>query len=550
LFVQTDTGRQLRSPERAGARTARDSSRRFIDDNAAIVATRRLRSPGEPEVWAAHLAVVEGEQIGAAEFETDRARFLGRGRGIRTPMSVIDGWPLSNTSGTVLDPIFSLRRRIRLAPGAAAHVTFWTLVAASRSEVLDLADKHHDPAAFERAVTLAWTQARVELFHLGIDADEASLFQRLATHVLYANSALRPSSDTLARTVGGPPELWAVGISGDLPIVVCRIDDVEDLQIVRQLLRAHEYWRMKHLPVDLVIINEHPPSYAQDLQEALEAAMRASQSRLPPTGTPARGAVFILRGELVPAGTRTLLQGIARALLFSRRGNLFEQVKRLEEQPGEPRSPGRGSKKNAVPPIAPPRRTLEFFNGLGGFSDGGREYVTILGEGQWTHAPWINVIANPSFGFQVSVEGAGYTWAVNSQQNQLTPWSNDPVGDRPGEVIYVRDEDDGTLWTPTALPIREETAPYVVTHGQGYSRFEHTSHDISLELLQYVSPDDPIKISRLTMRNLSGRPRRARRLHRSWSPRSIPAPARCSPGTTGGWASRRAWHLRILPDAN
>ncbi len=151
---------------------------------------------------------------------------------------------------------------------------------------------------------------------------------------------------------------------------------------------------------------------------------------------------------------------------------------------------------------------LEFFNGLGGFDAGGREYVTLLGEGQWTPAPWINVIANPSFGFQTSVEGAGYTWSINSRENQITPWSNDPVGDRPGEVIYLRDEDSGALWGPTALPIREEASRYVCRHGQGYSRFEHTSHGIALELLQYVPLDDPIKISRLVIRNQSGRSRR------------------------------------------
>jgi cyclic beta-1,2-glucan synthetase len=478
----------------------------FVADIGAVLATRRRRSPDEPPVWAAHLAVVEGEVVGNAQFETDRARFLGRGRGIRTPISVIDGRPLSNTSGAVLDPIFSLRRRIRLAPGATAHVTFWTLVAASRRDVLGLADKHRDSAAFERASTLAWTQAQVQLFHLGIDSDEASLFQRLASHVLYANQALRPSSDVLARSEGGPPVLWAYGISGDVPIVVCRIDEVEDLQIVRQLLQAHEYWRMKQLPVDLVILNEHPASYAQDLQTALEAMVRTTQSRSP-SGAATRGAVFVLRGELVSVEARSLLQSAARAVLFSRRGSLFDQVRRLEES--EPSAPSkRRAAGDAVPPAVLARPELEFFNGLGGFAAAGREYVTILGEGQWTPAPWINVIANPSFGFQTSVEGGGYTWAINSQQHQLTPWCNDPVSDRPGEVIYVRDEDDGAVWTPTALPIREDAFPYVVSHGQGYSRFEHVSHGISLALLQYVPPDDPIKISRLTITNQSGRSRR------------------------------------------
>ena len=481
----------------------------LVPNIGALLATRRRREPDEPEVWAAHLSVVEGEAVGPPQFETDRARFLGRGRGIRTPISVIDGRPLSNTSGAVLDPVFSLRHRVRLPAGSTAHITFWTLIAGSRKDVLDLADKHRDSAAFERACTLAWTQAQVQLFHLGIDADEASLFQRLASYLLYSNPALRPPSAVLARSTGGPSVLWAYGISGDVPIVVCRIDDVADIQIVRQLLQAHEYWRMKQLAVDLVILNEHPASYAEDLQTVLEGVVRASQARRP-GGADARGGAFVLRAELISAEARSLLQTTARALLFSHHGSLFEQVQRMEES--EPSAPAlRSNRRAPAKPVSrsgPARPDLKFFNGLGGFAANGREYVTILGEGQWTPAPWINVIANPSFGFQTSVEGGGYTWAINSQQNQLTPWCNDPVSDRPGEVIYVRDEEDGTLWTPTALPIREETFPYVVHHGQGYSRFEHASHDLSLSLLQYVPLDDPIKISRLTIKNQSGRSRR------------------------------------------
>jgi len=451
---------------------------------------------------------VEGEAVGGAQFETDRARFLGRGRGIRTPVSVIDGRPLSNTVGAVLDPIFSVRRRLRLAPGGTARIAFWTLVAPSRSEALDLADKHHDPAAYERAVTLAWTQAQVQLHHLGIGPDEAHLFQRVANHVLYTNPTMRPSSEVLKRSDSGPSTLWAHGISGDLPIVLVRIDAAEERGIVQQLLRAHEYWRMKQLAVDLVILNEGPPSYDHDLQASLEALVRSNQSRSQAQVGAARGNVFVLRGDLISVEVRSLLQTAARAVLLSRRGSLLEQIERLEESEAAAAPPPRPSPVNEVSEAAPLRPKLEFFNGLGGFAAGGQEYVTILGEGRWTPAPWLNVIANPSFGFQVSVEGAGYTWSINSQQNQLSPWSNDPVSDRPGEVIYLRDEDSGELWGPTALPIREEAQPYVVRHGQGYSRFEHTSHGISLELLQYVPVDDPIKISRLKIRNLSGRSRR------------------------------------------
>ncbi|MBZ0172400.1 MAG: hypothetical protein K8E66_08480, partial [Phycisphaerales bacterium] len=477
----------------------------FVAGVGALLATRRPRSPDEVRVWAAHLAVVEGEAVGGVQFETDRARFLGRGRTIRTPMSVLDARPLSDTVGTVLDPIFSLRRRVRVPPGGTARIAFWTMVAPSRSDALDLADKHRDAKAFERAATLSWTQAQVQLHHLGIEPDEALLFQRLANHVLYSDPKLRPSSEVQKRGEGGPSALWPHGISGDLPIVLVRIDEAADVEIVRQLMRAHEYWRMKRLAVDLVILNERPPSYSSDLQSALESVLRVHPQH---DGEPARGSVFVLRAERVPIEVRNLLQAVARAVLLSRRGSLAEQVRRLEAAPPTP-----ARRAPSAPPDRPwasavPRPELEFFNGLGGFAAEGREYVTFLGEGQWTPAPWLNVVANPCFGFQVSAEGAGFTWSQNSRENQLTPWSNDPIGDAPGEVLFVRDEDDGATFGPTALPIREESEPYVARYGQGYTRFEHRSHGLSLELLQYVPLEDPIKISRLSIVNHSGRRRR------------------------------------------
>ncbi len=299
----------------------------FDADVGALLATRRLRTPTDPPIWAAHLAIVEGESLGDIQFETDRARFLGRGRDAHMAISVIDGRPLSDTVGTVLDPIFSLRRRVRIPAGATARVAFWTMIAPTRAEALDLADKHHDFSAFERAVTLAWTQAQVQLHHLRVGADEAHLFQRLANRVLYSDSTLRPSPDVLKRSEGGPSKLWSSGISGDLPIVLVRIDEPEDMEIVRELVRAHEYWRMKRLAVDLVIINERAASYAQDLQGALEAVVRTNRARSTSEGDGVRGGVFVLRADLVSVEVRSPAQCIARAVLLSRRGTLSEQVK-------------------------------------------------------------------------------------------------------------------------------------------------------------------------------------------------------------------------------
>jgi cyclic beta-1,2-glucan synthetase len=480
----------------------------FAPDIGALLATRRPRSRDEQPIWAAHVAAVEEENGGVIQYETDRTRFLGRGRSVRSPVSVVDGRPLSNTVGAVLDPIFSLRCRVRLAPGATAHAIFSTVVAESREQVLDLADKYRESATFERAATLAWTQAQVQLHHLGIEADEAHLFQRLANRILYSDPSLRPSAALLARNERGAPGLWAHGISGDLPIVMVRIDEAEDLDIVRQLLRAHEYWRLKLLDVDLVILNEHGPTYAQDLHDSLEALVRTSQSTLVQEGHPGHGGVYILRGDQLSTEDRTLLQTAARAVLLSRRGSLADQVIRLERPERITPLAAPPSSRQTRSEAAAPRPELEYFNGLGGFADGGREYVVILGPGQSTPAPWLNVIANESFGFQVSESGSGYTWAGNSRENQLTPWSNDPVSDPVSEAIYVRDDDSGERWGPTALPIRCEDSTYVARHGAGYSRFEHLHDGIGLNLVQFVPLDEPLKISVLTIENRSGRSRR------------------------------------------
>ena len=479
----------------------------YVEKAGALLATRRSRAPGDPEIWAAHLAVIEGDVVGDVQFETDRARFLGRSHGLRAPSVITGGRPLSNTTGTVLDPIFSLRYQVRLAPGTTVHIAFWTMAAASRAAVLDLADHHQHATAFDRAATLAWTLAQVQLRYLNIDADEAHLFQRLASHALYADPSLRPPSDTIQRGAGGQHLLWGQGISGDLPIVLVRIAEVEELDLVKQLLQAHEYWRMKQVAIDLVIINEKAASYVQDLQIALETLVRTNQLRAPIAGGPVQGTVFVLRGDLITAETRALLQSVARAVLLSRRGSLAEQLDHLPEARIVP-PPGRPVIRSEPPQVLPPRGDLQFFNSLGGFSADGREYLTILQEGRSTPAPWINVIANAAFGFQVSTEGSGYTWSVNSKENQLTPWSNDPVSDRAGEAIYLRDTESGDLWTPTALPIRQPGLIYQARHGQGYSRFTHESNGIGTDLVQFVALQDPVKISHLRLRNLSGRTRR------------------------------------------
>jgi cyclic beta-1,2-glucan synthetase len=474
----------------------------FVADLGAILATRRKRTPTEAEIWAGHLSVATGDAVGKPEFETDRARFLGRGQNISDAFAMRDG-PLSRSTGAVLDPVFALRRTVKVAPGASVRVTFWTLAAGSRSALLDQIDKHRDAAAYDRATTFAWTQAQVQQHHLGVKPADVALFQRLASHVVFASPALRPSSDTIRQGAGPQSGLWSLGISGDLPIVLLRIGEVENIEVVKQLLHAHAYWLIKQLAVDLVILNDRRSSYVQDLQNLLETLVRANQER-PVAGVARRqGRVFVLRADLIEPGTHALLISAARVVIAAQQGGLLEQLDRAVDF----RPPIRlfAAPFVARAKVAPPPKMqdLEFFNGLGGFGSGGKEYVTILGPGQSTPAPWINVIANPAFGFQASTGGAGYTWSANSRENQLTPWSNDAVADPSGEAFYLRDEDTGVVWSPTASPIRDARATYIARHGRGYSRFEHTANGLAADLVQFVPLEGAIKISRLKLTNTS-----------------------------------------------
>jgi cyclic beta-1,2-glucan synthetase len=526
----------------------------YLAEFGALLATRRLRSANDTQLWAAHFCVVDADTSAPLQYESDRARFIGREKTVKSANVITSGEKLSNTVGTVLDPIFSLRNRVTLAPGKVAKLAYWTVVASSRQALLDIIDKHHDRSAFERAHTLAWTLSQVQMRYLDITSEEAANFQKLAAPALYADHRFRSHTDVITRGAGSQSGLWSQSISGDLPIVLLRIDDLEDMPKVHELLRAHQYWKMKHLFVDLVIINERASSYVQDLQIAIETAVRTSQARRRDGENLSKGIVFTLRADLMSLETRSLLQSVARIALTARHGLIAQQLARMPESnymapvlPGVVDKETTALKSSVLEPLAL-ARDLEFFNGFGGFAKDGKEYVTVLTQGKITPAPWINVISNGQFGFQVSAAGSGYTWADNSRENQITPWSNDAVMDPSGEVFYVRDEDNGVVSSPTAQPLRDD-GTYVARHGFGYSQFQHESNALELTLLQYVPLEDPVKISRLTIRNLSESPRRISvTAYTEWvlgTSRTASGPFITSEidGVTGAFLVRNAWSI-------
>ncbi len=477
----------------------------FDEATSAILCTRRARSAEERPPWLLHLMVGQGGSQGEISCETDRAKFLGRGGDPSAPAAMTRGaGPLSNTTGPVLDPAISLRRMITLAPYGTAVVNIILGVTETRDEALSLIEQYQGTRRAERAFDLAWTHSQVTLHHIGVTPAEARLYGKLAGALVYADPAHRADPSVLRNNRRGQSGLWSHGISGDSPIVLLRISDPSKLEIVRQVVRAHSYWRMKGLTVELMILNEDVSVYRQSLQDDITNLI---SSGIEAQMLDQRGGIFVRRIEQVPQEDLVLLQAVARIILDDEKGTLAQQTERVGRRVPSVPSLVPTVRKTVDVPAALPDRNLAHENGYGGFTRDGHEYVITLGPGVSTPAPWVNVIASPYFGTVVSESGSAYTWIENAHEFRLTPWSNDPVRDTSGEAFYIRDEQTGEYWSPTPSPARGDT-PYVIRHGFGYTVFEHTENGIQSELWIYVAMDAPIKFAVLKTRNVSGRPRR------------------------------------------
>ncbi|HEY0879774.1 MAG TPA: glucoamylase family protein [Zeimonas sp.] len=479
----------------------------ILETPSAILCTRRPRSPEEQTPWMCHLMAVHAARSGPVSHETDRARFVGRGNGLASPDAMRSTDPLSGSCGSVLDPVASSRCTITLDADESATVDLVTGIASSRAACVALVEKYVDRRLTDRVFKLAWSHSQVMLRQLGATDVEAQLYARLASSVVYANPALRAESSVLMRNRRGQADLWGYGISGDLPIVLLVVSENAHLALVRDVVQAHAYWRLKGLSVDLVIWNDDADVYRQQLQETILGLI--------PVGVEAHvidrpGGIFVRYASQISREDRVLMQSIARAIVVGSRGGLAEQLSRRGpiERRVAPLVPGNRAtlddEREAQAPAVRP--DLLFYNDHGGFTRDAREYV-VLDRDEPTPAPWANVLANPGFGTVVSESGSAYTWFENAHEYRLTPWHNDPLVDPSGETFYLRDEETGRFWSPVALP-GDGASSCTARHGFGYSRFERSESGVETELTMYVALDAAVKFAVLRVRNRSGRARK------------------------------------------
>ncbi len=471
----------------------------YLNRYNTLLAVRRPREKENTPIWAFHELAVEEEVLGGIQYESDRAKFIGRGNTIGNPAAVGGSHPLSNTAGPVLDPIMSLRCRIRLQPGQTIKLNYITGISDSQEKVIFMIEKYHDISSVERAFELAWTRSQVEMRYLSLRRDEIEIFRQMMSQILYISPLRRRIESSIKENKKGQSDLWVYGISGDYPIVLAFISKTEEVDIIKDLIKAHEYWRLKGLLVDVVIINEEESSYYQPLNSILQDIVSISHAR---DMKGMCGRVIVKQGNLIPEEDKLLLMAAARIVLKGKNGSLALQTKIKNGKNAFEyklwKKKGKRYGKNELKPIE-----LQNYNGFGGFDKEGREYVIKLTEGVNTPLPWVNIIANKKFGFMVSESGSSTTWAENSRENKLTSWSNDPVVDPSGEILYVRDEETGEIWSATPYPIRTKT-PYIVRHGFGYSVFEHSWNGIEHEMTVFVPLNDNVKLCVLKLKNTTG----------------------------------------------
>ncbi len=498
----------------------------FVPEESALIAKRRPREASHQPPWAVH--VLAAGPHSAVEYETSRAAFLGRNGNLKLPAALQNG-SFPGTTGAVLDPVLSLRTRVIVPPSQSVMLAVTTAFAKTREEAIALADQYHEPRGVQRAFELAWAYAQVELRHLHVSPAKMHLYQRLASKLIFPESALRAPPQILAANRQGQRALWRFGISGDHPILLVHVTDPDQVDLVRDLLRAHSYLRGRGLRCDLVLLNDYPGSYFDALQEQLVTLMEERQSVV--EGRPTD--VFLLRGGQLHNDDRTLLDTVACVVLSGIKGSLSEQLEavaaaealaeevadlaplpRLVTTSNSNAAPGTSFRPTVLEPTSPTLKSehivapeqLEFWNGYGGFAHDGREYHIRLTAGQSTPMPWSNVIANERFGCLQTETGGGYTWFENSRECKLTSWANDPILDTPSEWLLLKDLSTGEVFSPLAGSKRD-AAEYWTQHGQGYSRHLHTSHELAQEVLISIAPSEPIKFIVVRLKNLSTRPR-------------------------------------------
>lgn len=493
----------------------------YVIGSNMIVGKRRPREENEKKRFVVHFVVCDGKMLKGIEFETDKKRFVGRGNTLANPAAMNSNLALSNKDGQSSDPVLSLRVAVSVGAGISSSVAFFTGYCETWDEILALHQKYTVSYKLGDIFELSRVDSELEMFYLNMTSHQINIIQDIIGAIFYPSNFFRTSGDIIKRNSKNQTGLWRFGISGDYPILLLRINNVEDIRAAKDVVMAYEFCKKNLIKVDLVMLNEQEYGYTDEVNSLL---MGITSNLRMYDENPQKRSLFILQSHMMSIAEQDLLFIASRLVINAKTGFSYWFTKEIlaDKLLAEKRLPPYFAKRNYsrllteenqvenfsnnTNAITIRRAHSEFYNNIGGFTNHGEEYEIRLNAGQKTPMPWINVIANEHFGFHISESGSGYSWSGNSRENKLTTWSNDPVMDPPSEVIYIRDDESGDYTTVTSSPINDGGA-YAVSHGHGYSVFEHESIDIKQKMTVFAAQDDPVKIWSTTIKNTADRKR-------------------------------------------
>lgn len=478
----------------------------YDEQTSSMIIKRKQREPGKPEIYLGVNFYTENDTIGELEYEIDKEKLYGRGNHT-VPSKIKESKPLSKSLGLVTDPIVALKRTIKIAPESKVVIDLIMTVANSKEEVLEKIEKYQNSNKITKVLALVRAKAEEEARYLEVTGKEIQNYQKVLSYLLLPNKLKSLQMPSLPKRTYQQNELWQFGISGDLPILLVMIKDVNDIHIVEDVLKAYEFYRSKNVKIEVVILNQEKDSYY--VAEAIEGAILNRNIRFLKNQY---GGIFVLEEEKIGLSIKQMLMFKANLVLEASRGNIEIQLKEQEE---EYLSHKREIKEEKAQEIIKPEEEnknrlepinhidkLKYYNEFGAFSENGKEYYIKINRENRTPTVWSHVLSNSHFGTVVTENMGGYTWSQNSRLNRISAWANNPIEDIPSEIFYLKDVSTGKVWSMGANPTPDEE-DYYITYGFGFAKYKHYSDQIVQEIEMFIPKEDKVKVHLVHLKNTS-----------------------------------------------
>jgi cellobiose phosphorylase len=479
-------------------------------ENDNILVKRKKRGQNEKDLYLGTSFYTEHDTIGELEIEIDKEKFLGKKQNL-IPEMVKDSKPYSQNMGLVTDSCLASKRTIKIMPGEEIILDLVICISNDKDIVSKLLEKYRNTNVITKTFELARAKVEAESIYLRFRGTDIEKYQKLLSYIILNNPLKSLTLKQLPKRVYSQSNLWKYGISGDLPIILLKIEDLNDMYVVRDALKAHEYFRSKNIKADLVILNGEENSYDQYVNYEIENAILNNQVEYLKNIS---GGIFVININQIDKEDIELLEFKSNIIINAKDGDIKTAIDDLEEaylktirDIGLDVKPEYIVQEDINTNQNVDMNSLKYYNEYGGFSEDGLEYTIKLDKENKLPTVWSMILANPNFGTVVTQNLGGFTWHKNSRLNRLSAWNNNPVMDLPSEIIYLKDYKTGEKWS-LSDNINNEANESYITYGMGYVKFKSIQNNISQELDIFVPREDSIKINILKLKNLEPNKRR------------------------------------------